>query len=203
MKQQTNVKNIEIKRGDIFYAKLNGVGSVQCKIRPVMVLSNNLNNKYAPTLQVCPLTSKLKNNLPIHFDLEGFGLNKKSTFLGEQLTIIDKTQLVSDKIGTVDEFTLRRAEKAISIQLSMNHIDGVKDSLLYMRMDKQLKKEIINLLKSIRSIEELISNKDTSELFVKIALKERETKLIKLKTICEDNGFDYNDFYERYDVEAI
>ena len=45
MKQQTNVKNIEIKRGDIFYAKLNGVGSVQCKIRPVMVLSNNLNNK--------------------------------------------------------------------------------------------------------------------------------------------------------------
>ena len=203
MKQQTNVKNIEIKRGDIFYAKLNGVGSVQCKIRPVMVLSNNLNNKYAPTLQVCPLTSKLKNNLPIHFDLEGFGLNKKSTFLGEQLTIIDKTQLVSDKIGTVDEFTLRRAEKAISIQLSMSHIDGVKDSLLYMRMDKQLKKEIINILKSIRSIEELISNKDTSESFVKIALQERESKLIKLKNICDDNGFDYNDFYDRYSVEAI
>ena len=159
MKQQTNVKNIEIKRGDIFYAKLNGVGSVQCKIRPVMVLSNNLNNKYAPTLQVCPLTSQLKNNLPIHFDLEGFGLNKKSTFLGEQLTIIDKSQLVSDKIGTVDEFTLRRAEKAISIQLSMSHIDGVKDSLLYMRMDKQLKKEIINILKTIRNLEELISSK--------------------------------------------
>ena len=203
MEQQTNVKNIEIKRGDIFYAKLNGVGSVQCKIRPVMVLSNNLNNKYAPTLQVCPLTSKLKNNLPIHFDLEGFGLNKKSTFLGEQLTIIDKSQLVSNKIGTVDEFTLRRAEKAISIQLSMDHIDGVKDSLLYMRMDKQLKKEIINLLKSIRNLEELISNKDTSELFVKIALKERESKLIKLKNICDDNGFDYNDFYDRFSVEAI
>ena len=203
MEQQTNVKNIEIKRGDIFYAKLNGVGSVQCKIRPVMVLSNNLNNKYAPTLQVCPLTSKLKNNLPIHFDLEGFGLNKKSTFLGEQLTIIDKSQLVSDKIGSVDEFTLRRAEKAILIQLSMRHIDGVKDSLLYMRMDKQLKKEIINILKSIRSIEELISNKDTSELFVKIALKERESKLIKLKNICDDNGFDYNDFYDRYDGKAI
>ena len=201
--EQTNVKNIEIKRGDIFYAKLNGVGSVQCKIRPVMVLSNNLNNKYAPTLQVCPLTSKLKNNLPIHFDLEGFGLNKKSTFLGEQLTIIDKTQLVSDKIGTVDELTLRRAEKAISIQLSMNHINGVKDNLLSTRMDKQLKKEIINLLKTIRSIEELISNKDTSESFVKIALQERESKLIKLKNICDDNGFDYNDFYERYEVNAI
>ena len=145
--EQINVKNIEIKRGDIFYAKLNGVGSVQCNIRPVMVLSNDLNNKYAPTLQVCPLTSQLKNNLPIHFDLEGFGLNKKSTFLGEQLTIIDKTQLVSDKIGSVDEVTLKRAEKAISVQLSMNHINGVKDSLLYMRIDKQLKKEIINILK--------------------------------------------------------
>ena len=202
MKQQTNVKNIEIKRGDIFYAKLNGVGSVQCKIRPVMVLSNNLNNKYAPTLQVCPLTSKNKNNLPIHFDLEGFGLNKKSTFLAEQLTIIDKTQLVSDKIGTVDEFTLRRAEKAISIQLSMNHIEGVKDSLLYMRMDKQLKKEMIKLLKSIRSIEELISSTENDN-FIKIALQERESKLIKLKTICDDNGFNYNDFYERYEVNAI
>ena len=202
MKQQTNVKNIEIKRGDIFYAKLNGVGSVQCKIRPVMVLSNNLNNKYAPTLQVCPLTSKNKNNLPIHFDLEGFGLNKKSTFLAEQLTIIDKSQLVSNKIGSVDEFTLRRAEKAISIQLSMDHIDGVKDSLLYMRMDKQLKKEIINLLKSIRSIEELISSTENDN-FIKIALQERESKLLKLKNICDDNGFDYNDFYERYDAKAI
>ena len=202
MEQQTNVKNIEIKRGDIFYAKLNGVGSVQCKIRPVMVLSHNLNNKYAPTLQVCPLTSQVKNNLPIHFDLEGLGLNKKSTFLGEQLTIIDKSQLVNNKIGSVDEFTLRRAEKAISIQLSMNNIEGIKDSLLYMRMDKKLKKEIINLLKSIRNLEELISSTENDN-FIEIALQERESKLIKLKNICEDNGFDYNDFYERYDSKAI
>ena len=200
--EQINVKNIEIKRGDIFYAKLNGIGSVQCNIRPVMVLSNDLNNKYAPTLQVCPLTSQVKNNLPIHFDLEGFGLNKKSTFLGEQLTIIDKTQLVSNKIGSVDEFTLRRAEKAIAVQLSMNHIDGVKDGLLYMRIDKQLKKEMINLLKSIRSIEELISSTE-NDMFIKIALQERESKLIKLKSICDNNGFDYKDFYDRYDGKAI
>ena len=200
--EQTNVKNIEIRRGDIFYAKLNGIGSVQCNVRPVMILSNNLNNKYAPTLQVCPLTSKNKNNLPIHFDLEGFGLNKKSTFLAEQLTIIDKTQLVSNRIGSVDEFTLKRAEKAISIQLSMIHIEGVKDGLLSMRMDKQLKKEIINLLKTIRNLEELISSTE-NDMFIKIALQERESKLIKLKTICEDNGFDYNDFYDRYEVNAI
>ena len=200
--EQTNVKNIEIRRGDIFYAKLNGIGSVQCNVRPVMILSNNLNNKYAPTLQVCPLTSKNKNNLPIHFDLEGFGLNKKSTFLAEQLTIIDKTQLVSDKIGTVDEITLKRAEKAISIQLSMIHIEGVKDGLLSTRMDKQLKKEIINLLKTIRNLEELISSTE-NDMFIKIALQEREEKLIKLKTICEDSGFDYNDFYDRYDASAI
>ena len=202
MEQQTNVKNIEIKRGDIFYAKLNGIGSVQCNVRPVMILSNDLNNKYAPTLQVCPLTSKNKNNLPIHFDLEGFGLNKKSTFLAEQLTIIDKTQLVSNKIGSVDEITLKRAEKAISIQLSMIHIEGVKDSLLSSRMDKQLKKEIINLLKTIRNLEELISSTE-NDMFIKIALQERESKLIKLKNICDNNGFDYNDFYERYEVNAI
>ena len=200
--EQINVKNIEIKRGDIFYAKLNGIGSVQCNIRPVMVLSNDLYNKYAPTLQVCPLTSQLKNNLPIHFDFQGFGLNKKSTFLAEQLTIIDKTQLVSNRIGSVDEFTLKRAEKAISIQLSMNHIDGVKDSLLYVRMDKQLKKEIINILKSIRSIEELISSTE-NDMFIKIALQERESKLIKLKAICDNNGFDYKDFYDRYEGRAI
>ena len=200
--EQTNVKNIEIRRGDIFYAKLNGIGSVQCNVRPVMILSNDLNNKYAPTLQVCPLTSKNKNNLPIHFDLEGFGLNKKSTFLAEQLTIIDKTQLVSDKIGSVDEITLKRAEKAISIQLSMIHVNGVKDSLLSMRMDKQLKKEIINILKTIRNLEELISSTE-NDMFIKIALQERESKLIKLKNICDNNGFDYNDFYDRYDGKAI
>ena len=84
----------------------------------------------------------------------------------------------------------------------MSHIDGVKDSLLYMRMDKQLKKEIINLLKSIRNLEELISSTENDK-FIKIALQERESKLIKLKNICDDNGFNYNDFYERYSVEAI
>ena len=84
----------------------------------------------------------------------------------------------------------------------MNHIEGVKDSLLSMRMDKQLKKEIINLLKSIRSIEELISSTE-NDMFIKIALQERESKLIKLKTICDSNGFDYKDFYDRYDGKAI
>ena len=84
----------------------------------------------------------------------------------------------------------------------MSHIDGVKDSLLYMRMDKQLKKEIINLLKSIRNLEELISSTENDN-FIEIALQERESKLIKLKNICDDNGFDYNDFYDRYSVEAI
>ena len=50
--------------------------------------------------------------------------------------------------------------------------------------------------------EELISSTENDN-FIKIALQERESKLIKLKNICEDNGFDYNDFYERYDVKAI
>ena len=54
----------------------------------------------------------------------------------------------------------------------MNHIEGVKDSLLSTRMDKQLKKEIINLLKSIRNLEELISSTE-NDMFMKIALQER------------------------------
>ena len=71
-----------------------------------------------------------------------------------------------------------------------------------MKMDKQLKKEIINILKTIRSIEEVISSTE-NDMFIKIALQERESKLIKLKSICDNNGFDYNDFYERYDAKAI
>ena len=58
--EQLNVKNIAIKRGDIFYAKLNGIGSVQCNIRPVMVLSNNLNNKYAQHYKYVHLLLNLK-----------------------------------------------------------------------------------------------------------------------------------------------
>ena len=58
------------------------------------------------------------------------------------------------------------------------------------------------MLKTIRNIEELISSKE-KDMFIKIALQERELKLIKLKSICDYNGFDYDEFYERYDKNAV
>ena len=201
---ELNVNEIVIKRGDIIYVKLQGKGSCQSNIRPAVCISNQLNNIYAPTLQVCPITSKVKNNLPIHVYLgSNFGLSKTSTLLAEQICTIDKKeQIIGKVIGHVDESTLKKIEKAITIQLSMNHIAGVKDCLLTTKMDKQLKRGIIKLLKTIRNIEELISSTE-NDMFIKIALQERELKLIKLKSICDYNGFDYEDFYERYDKNAV
>lgn len=109
-----------ITRGTICMARLVSVeGShVQGGIRPVIVVRNNLGNKYSPTVQVIPLTSKVKKLLPVHTTIEGFGLAKRSTVLTEQIQTIDKINIISI-IGIVDKATIKRINLCIMIQLGM------------------------------------------------------------------------------------
>lgn len=86
-----------IKRGDIYYADLSPVvGSEQGGVRPVLVLQNDVGNKYAPTIIVAAITSQLaKAKLPTHIELDSatYGLPKNSIILCEQLRTLDKRRL--------------------------------------------------------------------------------------------------------------
>lgn len=111
---------MDIKRGDIFYADLSPVvGSEQGGVRPVLIIQNNVGNRYSPTIIAAAITSKLcKAKLPTHIEVrEGqFGLPKDSVILLEQLRTLDKRRL-REKLGTLDRAAQRRVDRAILISL--------------------------------------------------------------------------------------
>ena len=94
-----------IKRGDMFYADLSPVvGSEQGGIRPVLIIQNDMGNKYSPTVIAAAITSQInKNKLPTHIEIdsEEFGLKSDSVVLAEQIRTIDKSRL-KEKIGHIN-----------------------------------------------------------------------------------------------------
>ena len=97
---------MQVKRGDMFYADLSPVvGSEQGGIRPVVIIQNDLGNKYSPTVIAAAITSqKNKAKLPTHIEIKGDlqGLKNNSVVLAEQIRTIDKSRL-KDKIGHIDD----------------------------------------------------------------------------------------------------
>lgn len=112
----------QIKRGDIFYADLSPVvGSEQGGLRPVLVVQNNIGNKYSPTIIVAAITSQLsKAKLPTHLSLpaESFNLPKDSVILFEQLRTIDKRRL-KNFVGSLDDRFMKKANEALIISLGL------------------------------------------------------------------------------------
>lgn len=112
-----------IKRGDIYYADLSPVvGSEQGGKRPVLIISNDVGNKYSPTVIVAAITSKTstKTKLPTHATAKDCEcLDKDSIILLEQIRTIDKQRLL-EHIGTLDERSLVLADKALAISISIN-----------------------------------------------------------------------------------
>ena len=110
-----------IKRGDIFFADLSPVvGSEQGGLRPVLVIQNDVGNKYSPTVIVAAITSQVKTKLPTHVEIGmlGNGLTRNSVILMEQLRTIDKTRL-KEKIGHIDEPAIEKVQSALSVSLGM------------------------------------------------------------------------------------
>lgn len=111
---------MEIKRGEIYYADLSPVvGSEQGGVRPVLVLQNDVGNKYSPTVIVCAVTSQMtKAKLPTHIEFKrgNFGLLKDSVALLEQIRTIDKRRLKS-RVGEVTPSVMRFVDKALLISL--------------------------------------------------------------------------------------
>ncbi len=117
--------NMEIKRGDIFYAALDEtyVGSEQTGVRPVVILQNNIGNEYSPTVIVAPITSKVnsKATIPTHVYIKGYKnrLKQNSLILTEQIRAIDKQRL-RYYIGVLDIGELKKVDKALIISLGLN-----------------------------------------------------------------------------------
>ncbi len=114
------VRETEIKRGEIYYADLSPVvGSEQGGVRPVLVLQNDIGNKYSPTVIVCAITSKLsKAKLPTHIELSStkYNLPKDSVCLLEQIRTLDKSRL-QEKISYINEQEMKAVERAMLISL--------------------------------------------------------------------------------------
>lgn len=113
-------KQAEIKRGEIYYADLSPtVGSEQGGIRPVLVIQNDIGNKYSPTVIVCAITSRLdKAKLPTHIELDSkqYNLPKDSVCLLEQIRTLDKRRL-QEKLSNVNELKMKEVERAILVSL--------------------------------------------------------------------------------------
>lgn len=111
-----------IKRGDIFYADLSPViGSEQGGVRPVVVIQNDVGNKYSPTIIVAAITSQLnKAKLPTHVNVESKSvpLPKNSVILLEQIRTIDKKRL-REKIGKFGDDIMTDIDNAIKVSLHL------------------------------------------------------------------------------------
>ncbi|MFR1709002.1 MAG: type II toxin-antitoxin system PemK/MazF family toxin [Clostridium sp.] len=113
---------IVIKRGDIFYADLSPVvGSEQGGIRPVIIIQNDVGNRYSPTVIVSAITSQInKAKLPTHVEIssEEYGLNKDSVVLLEQVRTLDKRRL-KEKIGHMTDEDMVKVDIALKISLDL------------------------------------------------------------------------------------
>ena len=109
----------DIKRGELYYADLSPVvGSEQGGVRPVLVVQNDIGNKYSPTVIVAAITSQInKAKIPTHIELGvAYGLNKDSVLLLEQIRTLDKRRL-KEKIGTLDDKCMQNVNQALLISL--------------------------------------------------------------------------------------
>ena len=113
---------MEINRGEIYYADLSPViGSEQGGVRPVLVVQNDVGNKFSPTVIVAAITSQLtKAKLPTHIELskEKYNLPKDSVVLLEQIRTLDKQRL-KEKISSLDFVVMQRVDVAILISLGL------------------------------------------------------------------------------------
>lgn len=114
---------MNIRRGDIYYADLSPVvGSEQGGLRPVLIVQNDIGNRYSPTVIAAAITSKLtKARLPTHIDVYAgrVGLAKDSIILLEQIRTLDKRRL-REKMGHLDDDSMRRVDHAISVSFGLS-----------------------------------------------------------------------------------
>ncbi|WP_127533913.1 type II toxin-antitoxin system PemK/MazF family toxin [Paenibacillus kobensis] len=111
-----------VKRGDVFFADLSPVvGSEQGGVRPVLVIQNDIGNRFSPTVIVAAITAQIqKAKLPTHVEIEAelHGFDRDSVVLLEQIRTIDKQRL-TDKITHLDDEMMRKVDEALQISVGL------------------------------------------------------------------------------------
>ena len=114
---------MSVKRGDIYYADLSPVvGSEQGGLRPVLIIQNDVGNRYSPTVIAAAITSRMgKTRLPTHIDIyaDKVGLAKDSVVLLEQIRTLDKRRL-KEKMGHLDESMMHAVNTAIAVSFGLD-----------------------------------------------------------------------------------
>ncbi len=120
-----------VRRGDIYYADLSPVvGSEQGGIRPVLIVQNNVGNRFSPTVIAAAITSQhSKANLPTHIMLEAgsTGLAKDSIVLLEQVRTIDKHRL-KERMGRLDEKSMSLVDQALSVSFGLSSREELRQA---------------------------------------------------------------------------
>lgn len=109
-----------MKRGDIYIAQLGEAqGCEQRGRRPVLVVQNNIGNKYSPAVIVAAITGQRKPKLPTHVELFGEkGIANHSIVLLEQLRTIDKRRLIK-KVGYLKNSTMKEIDARLQYSLGL------------------------------------------------------------------------------------
>ncbi len=114
-----------VRRGDIYYADLSPViGSEQGGLRPVLIVQNDVGNRYSPTVIAAAITSRTsKSKLPTHIEVyaDKYGLAKDSVILLEQIRTIDKARL-KEKMGHLDDYVMDKVNDAITVSFGLGAI---------------------------------------------------------------------------------
>jgi len=122
---------VQIHRGDIYYADLSPVvGSEQGGVRPVLIVQNNIGNRFSPTVIAAAITSQTdKSRLPTHIKLSPSdgGLQKDSVVLLEQIRTLDKRRL-KECMGRLDDSIMDKVDHAISISLGLSGAGGMREA---------------------------------------------------------------------------
>ncbi len=128
---------MNVKRGDIFYADLSPVvGSEQGGLRPVLIIQNDVGNRYSPTVIAAAITSRTeKSRLPTHISVQasltqdGCGLARDSVILLEQIRTLDKRRL-RERMGHLDEERMRQVDRALSVSFGLENAVRAQDGVM-------------------------------------------------------------------------
>ncbi len=113
---------MNIKRGDVYFADLSPVvGSEQGGVRPVLIIQNDIGNRFSPTVIIAAITAQIqKAKLPTHVEIDAkrYGFEKDSVILLEQIRTIDKQRL-TDKITHLDDEMMEKVNEALQISVGL------------------------------------------------------------------------------------
>jgi len=122
---------MQVKRGDIYYADLSPVvGSEQGGLRPVLIIQNDIGNRYSPTVIAAAITSRMgKTKMPTHIDIyaDRAGLARDSVILLEQVRTLDKRRL-REKMGHLDDDMMTEVNSAIAVSFGLAAGDAHPES---------------------------------------------------------------------------